>query len=236
MLWRWRFRGEDKILLSAVLKTHLHVSHFPPALSPSSSFLIPLSVMLMILPFGALRYPDSSQRILAGRNRVGGSRAASSLIFFFGSDLPVTSCKTIAHVPTDTPPTHTETHTHTPSRRWTTSSLQIQSEAEAKKGQLYHTSLLTAVKTQGRQWEGLRTQTDAPSHIPETSHSKKKHDDMWRYWSVGAAKATAADVCKILASQERHKLSRGWRGEPGVPSWVLAQKAWMCQRNDDRYG
>lgn len=112
MLWRWRFRGEDKILLSAVLKTHLHVSHFPPALSPSSSFLIPLSVMLMILPFGALRYPDSSQRILAGRNRVGGSRAASSLIFFFGSDLPVTSCKTIAHVPTDTPP-HTQKHTHT---------------------------------------------------------------------------------------------------------------------------
>lgn len=54
------FSEEDKILLSTVLKTPAHLTFHPSDISlplPPSSSLIPLSVMLMILPFGAHDIP-----------------------------------------------------------------------------------------------------------------------------------------------------------------------------------
>lgn len=228
------FSWRDKILLSALLKTHLHVSHFPPARSLLLSLPHPPSSSLICHvndpPIWGPRYPDSSQRILAGRVwvRVWGSRAVSSLIFFFffGSDLPVTSCKTIARVPTDT--THPDPHSHP----WQEENNQLAANTVRGRGKeratLSHFPPDSSENTGGgAAIRGSEKNTNGHRlpHPWDQPFKKKKKDEKWRYWSVRTARATTADVCRILASEKTHKLSRGWRGEPGAPQLRAGSKS-----------
>lgn len=182
--------------------------------------------MLMILPFGArdILIP------LRGSWLAEIEFEAAELFphwFFFGSDLPLTSSKTIGRVPTDTP--LPASHHHPQLAHCKYSQRQRQ-----RKGNFITLPSWQQWKHRGdnkRFWE--HKWSPPPTSLRPAI---QKHDDKWRHWSVCAARATAADVCRTLASKETHKLSRGWRGEPEIPSWELAQKAWTCQRNDDRYG